>query len=136
MSPASSTEQAPDLARFAIGFDHRDRARLHALIDEVLDSEKWSEAAMVARFEAAWAQWNQLPAVAVSSWAGGALAALDFAGVAGQTVLVPSNTLMATPPAALRGRGRAQFVDCNRQDPFMAFADFHAHAPEHRPAAP
>src|ERR1700680_1000296 len=94
--PASaSRESVPDFSRFAIGFDHRDRARLHALIDEVLDSEKWSEAAMVARFEAAWAQWNQLPAVAVSSWSGGALAALDFAGVSGGTVLVPSNTFMA-----------------------------------------
>ncbi len=135
MSPASSTEQVPDFARFAIGFDHRDRARLHALIDEVLDSEKWSEAAMVARFEAAWAQWNQLPAVAVSSWAGGALAALDFAGVAGQTVLVPSNTFMATPLAALRAGGRVQFVDCNREDLCMSFADFEAKAQEHPPRA-
>ena len=42
----------PDYARFAIGFDERDRARLHALIDEVLDSNRWSEAAMTARFEA------------------------------------------------------------------------------------
>jgi dTDP-4-amino-4,6-dideoxygalactose transaminase len=135
MSPASSTEQVPDFARFAIGFDHRDRARLHALIDEVLDSEKWSEAAMVARFEAAWAQWNRLPAVAVSSWAGGALAALDFAGVAGETVLVPSNTFMATPLAVLRAGGRVQFVDCNREDLCMSFADFEARAQEHRPRA-
>jgi dTDP-4-amino-4,6-dideoxygalactose transaminase len=135
MSPASSTEQVPDFARFAIGFDHRDRARLHALIDEVLDSEKWSEAAMVARFEAAWAQWNQLPAVAFSSWSGGALAALDFAGVSGETVLVPSNTFMATPLAALRAGGRVQFVDCNREDLCMSFADFEAKAQEHRPRA-
>ena len=135
MTSASSTEQVPDFARFAIGFDHRDRARLHQLIDEVLDSEKWSEAAMVARFEAAWAQWNQLPAVAVSSWAGGALAALDFAGVAGETVLVPSNTFMATPLAALRAGGKVQFVDCNREDLCMSFADFEAKAREHRPRA-
>jgi dTDP-4-amino-4,6-dideoxygalactose transaminase len=135
MSTASSTEQVPDFARFAIGFDHRDRARLHALIDEVLDSEKWSEAAMVARFEAAWAQWNRVPAVAVSSWAGGALAALDFAGVAGETVLVPSNTFMATPLAVLRAGGRVQFVDCNREDLCMSFADFEARAQEHRPRA-
>ena len=29
--------------RFAIGFDERDRARLHALWDEVIDSQRWSE---------------------------------------------------------------------------------------------
>src|SRR5437764_3697483 len=135
MTSASSTEQAADFARFSIGFDHRDRARLHALIDEVLDSEKWSEAGMVARFEAAWAQWNELPAVAFSSWAGGALAALDFAGVAGETVLCPSNTFMATPLAAVRAGAEVQFVDCNREDLCMSFADFEAKAERHRPKA-
>src|SRR6059058_1124792 len=135
MTSASSTEQAHDFARFAIGFDHRDRARLHALIDEVLDSERWSEATMVARFEAAWAQWNELPAVALSSWAGGALAALDFAGVQGQTVLCPSNTFMATPLAALQAGARVQFVDCNREDLCMSLTDFQAKAEQHRPRA-
>ena len=33
----------PDLGRFAIGFDERDRARVHALWDEVFDSQRWSE---------------------------------------------------------------------------------------------
>ncbi len=128
-------ESIPDHSRFAIGFDHRDRARLHALIDEVLDSERWSEAAMTARFEAAWEAWNRLPAVAVSSWAGGALAALDFAGVEGETVLCPSNTFMATPLAALRSGAQVQFVDCNREDLCMSFADFEAKAEAFAPRA-
>src|SRR5204863_5783798 len=97
MTTASTTESVPDFSRFAIGFDHRDRSRLHALIDEVLDSNRWSEAEMVARFEAVWEMFNEAPAVALSSWAGGALAALHFAGVQDETVLCPSNTFMATP---------------------------------------
>jgi dTDP-4-amino-4,6-dideoxygalactose transaminase len=135
MTTASTTESAPEFSRFAIGFDHRDRARLHQLIDEVLDSEQWSEGAMVKRFESGWENWNELPAVAVSSWAGGALAALDFAGVEGETVLCPSNTFMATPLAALRSRARVEFVDCNRSDLCMSFADFEAKAERHRPRA-
>src|SRR5437764_5505918 len=135
MTSASSTEQAPDFARFAIGFDHRDRARLHALIDEVLDSERWSEAEMVARFEAAWEAYNGVPAVALSSWAGGALAALDFAQVTGETVLFPSNTFMATPLAALNAGAGVEFVGCNREDLCMSFADFEAKAQQHRPKA-
>ncbi len=61
----SSTEKmsVPDYGRFAIGFDQRDRARLHALIDEVLDSNRWSEGGLTARFEAAWREWNGLGAV-------------------------------------------------------------------------
>ena len=136
MTNASADPQSvPDYARFAIGFDHRDRARLHELIDDVLDSNRWSEADMAARFEAAWEAWNEAPAVAVSSWAGGAMAALHFAGVEGETVLCPSNTFMATPLAAIRAGARVEFVDCNREDLCMSFADFEAKAERHKPKA-
>ena len=132
MTTASSTT---DIGRFAIGFDHRDRARLHQLIDQVLDSERWTEAAMTERFEAAWERYNGAPAVALSSWAGGALAALSFAGVSGATVLCPSNTFMATPLAAINAGARVEFVDCNREDLCMSFADFEAKAEKHSPKA-
>jgi dTDP-4-amino-4,6-dideoxygalactose transaminase len=135
MTTASTTESVPEFSRFAIGFDHRDRARLHELIDEILDSEQWSEGAMTQRFESAWADWNELPAVAMSSWAGGALAALHFAGVRGETVLCPSNTFMATPLAAVQMGARVEFVDCNREDLCMSFADFEARAERRRPRA-
>jgi dTDP-4-amino-4,6-dideoxygalactose transaminase len=132
---ASATRRSAAHSRFAIGFDERDRARLHELVDEVLDSNRWTEATMTERFEAAWQAWNDLSAVAFSSWAGGALAALQFAGVAGETVLCPSNTFMATPLAAINAGGRVQFVDCNREDLCMSLADFEAKAEQHRPKA-
>jgi dTDP-4-amino-4,6-dideoxygalactose transaminase len=144
MTTASANDQsadrtgahdARDFGRFAIGFDERDRARLHALIDEVLDSGRWTEAELTRRFESAWEQHNGLPAVALSSWAGGALAALDFAGVSGETVLCPSNTFMATPLTAIRAGARVEFVDCNREDLCMSFADFERAAQQHRPKA-
>ena len=72
---------------------------------------------------------------ASSSWAGGALAALEFADVRGETVLCPSNTFMATPLAAIRAGARGRFVDCNREDLCMSFADFEAKAEQHRPKA-
>ncbi len=108
---------------------------MHALIDDVLDSNRWSEADLTARFEAGWEAWNDAPAVACSSWAGGALAALHFARVQGETVLCPSNTFMATPLAAIRAGARVEFVDCNREDLCMSFADFEAKAERHRPRA-
>jgi dTDP-4-amino-4,6-dideoxygalactose transaminase len=134
-SASASHQGAPDFARFAIGFDDRDRARLHTLIDEVLDSNRWSEAGLNARFEEAWEAWNGAPAVALSSWAGGAMAALHFAGVQGETVLCPSNTFMATPLAAIRSGAEVQFVDCNREDLCMSFADFERAAERHKPRA-
>jgi perosamine synthetase len=120
---------------FAIGFDPRDRRRLHALWDAVLDSQQWSEGTMVARFEAAWAKWNGLEAVALSGWGGGALAALAFAGVRGRRVLCPSNTFMATPLAIRAAGGQPVFVDCNREDLCMSANDLEEKIERHRPRA-
>jgi dTDP-4-amino-4,6-dideoxygalactose transaminase len=135
MTTVSSPQTVADYARFAIGFDPRDRARLHDLIDAVIDSGRWSEGEMTRRFEAAWTAYNGIPAVATGSWTGGALAALHFAGVQDQIVLCPSNTFMATPLAAVNAGARVEFVDCNREDLCMSFADFEAKAARHRPRA-
>ena len=120
---------------FAIGFDHRDRARLHELWDQVLDSEQWTEGSLVQGFESAWSGWNGLDAVAFGGWAGAAAAALDWADVRGRTVLCPSNTFMATPLSVLRAGGHVQFVDCNRDDLCMSFTDLERKLHEHKPRA-
>jgi perosamine synthetase len=144
MTTVSSHDSVPDLtrqpgaanfSRFAIGFDPRDRARVHALIDEVFDSGQWTEGPMLARFEAAWEAYHGVPSVAVSSWAGGALAALNFVGAQGEIVLCPSNTFMATPLAVTGAGASVQFVDCNREDLCMSFADFEAKAERFKPKA-
>jgi hypothetical protein len=58
-----------DASKFAIGFDHRDRARLFELWAEVLDSEQWSEGSKLEAFEARWAEWNGLGSGGLSRWA-------------------------------------------------------------------
>lgn len=126
---------SPSYDRFAIGFDRRDTARLHQLWDDVIASEQWSEGELTRRFEAAWSEWNGLPAVATASWTGAALAALAYAEVAGQRVLCPSNTFMATPLAIEASGGAAVFVDCNRDDLCMSFEDFERKAQATRPRA-
>jgi dTDP-4-amino-4,6-dideoxygalactose transaminase len=126
---------SPDIHSFAIGFDPRDRARLHQLWDEVIDSNQWSHGAFNQRFEAAWEAQNGAAAVATGSWSGAAVAALEFAGVRGEAVLCPSNTFMATPLAIIAAGGRPVFVDCNREDLCLSFADFERKAAEHKPRA-
>src|SRR5207248_3701709 len=99
------------------------------------DSQRWSEGPLTERFEQAWEAHHGLPAVALSSWAGGALAALDFARVQGETVLCPSNTFMATPLAAMRAGAQVEFVDCNREDLCISFDDLERKVDAHGPKA-
>src|SRR5262245_54238218 len=113
--------QPPSFSQFAIGFDRRDIPRLHALWDEVVASNQWSEGAMTRGFEESWSGWNGLGSVATSSWSGGALAALHYADVAGKDVLVPSNTFMATVLAIQQAGGNPVFVDARRDDLCMDF---------------
>src|SRR5258708_23314822 len=124
-----------DAARFAIGFDQRDRARLHTLWESVFDSERWSEGPLTQQFEAAWSASNGLGAVAFNGWTGAALAALEWAGVRGETVLCPSNTFMATPVSAITAGARIEVVDCNRDDLCMSFEDFERKVHQHKPKA-
>ena len=121
--------------RFAIGFDERDRQRLHALWDETIDSQRWSEGPLTERFEALWSDWNGAGAVAFGGWTGAALCALEYAGVRGETVLVPSNTFMATPLAAVHAGAKVEFVDCNREDLCMSLESLEAAIARHRPRA-
>ncbi|MGA8219010.1 MAG: aminotransferase class I/II-fold pyridoxal phosphate-dependent enzyme [Solirubrobacterales bacterium] len=98
-------------------------------------SERWSEGELTSRFESAWAELHGLGSVATGGWTGAALAALDFAGVAGEKVLCPSNTFMATPLSIIHSGGEPVFVDCNRDDLCMSFEDFERKAEQHKPRA-
>ena len=129
------TPATPDASTFSIGFDERDRARLHELWDGVIDSGQWTEGKVLADFESAWEARHGLTSVGLGGWTGGALAALEFAQVAGEPVLCPSNTFMATPLAIQYAGARPVFVDCNREDLCMSFADFEEKAERHRPKA-
>jgi dTDP-4-amino-4,6-dideoxygalactose transaminase len=124
-----------DASQFTIGFDHRDRDRVHKMWEEIFDSQRWSEGQFVQQFETLWADQNGLLARAFSGWAGGALAALNFIDVQGETVLCPSNTFMATVNSVMRAGGKVQFVDCNREDLCLSYEDFVRKAEEHRPKA-
>jgi dTDP-4-amino-4,6-dideoxygalactose transaminase len=131
----ASASMAVDATAFAIGFDERDRARLHALWDEVLDSGRWTEGPLVERLECDWERHLGAPACAFAGWSGAALAALDYAAVRGEAVLCPSNTFMATPLAILAAGGRPVFVDCNREDLCASAADLERQAEIHHPRA-
>jgi len=120
---------------FTIGFEKEDLATLHSYWDEIIAAQQWSEGKFTALFEERWSQYNRVGSVALSSWTGGALAALEYFDVKGRTVLCPSNTFMATPLSVIKAGGNVEFVDCNRSDLCMSLDDLEAKIDTHNPRA-
>ncbi len=121
--------------KFTIGFEKEDARKFHDHIDEIITSQKWTEAKFTKLFEEKWSEYNRLPAVAFSSWGGAALAALEFFDVRGRTVLCPSNTFMATPWSVVKAGGTVEFVDCNTADLCLSFEDLKQKVEMFKPAA-
>lgn len=121
--------------KFTIGFEKDDAKKLHQMWDEIIASHRWTEGKFTELFEEKWSAYNGSPAVAFSSWAGAALAALEFFNVKEKIVLCPSNTFMATPLSVLKAGGKVEFVDCNKEDFCMSFEDLKQKINEHKPAA-
>jgi dTDP-4-amino-4,6-dideoxygalactose transaminase len=99
--------------------------------DEIFTTQKWNEGRFTALFEEKWAEWNNVPAVATSSWAGAAMACMTYFNVKGKKVLCPTNTFMATPLAVTQSGGEVVFGDCNRSDLCLSYDAVTAAAAQH-----
>ena len=121
--------------KFKIGFDPRDKKRVFEYWDDIFTSQKWTEGKYTQLFEEKWANWNGAPAVAFSSWAGGAMACMEYFQLSGKKVLVPTNTFMATPLSVIKAGAEVVFGDCNREDLCLSFDSVVKAAKEHNLAA-
>ncbi len=121
--------------KFTIGFEKEDSRKFHECVDDIIVSQRWTEAKYTKLFEEKWSAHCGLPTVAFSSWGGAALAALEYFGLGGKTVLCPSNTFMATPFSVVKAGGRVEFVDCSRTDLCLSFEDLKRKVDEFKPAA-
>jgi len=120
--------------KFTIGFEKQDLEKLHQSWDDIIATQQWSEGKYTKTFEEKWSDYNQLEAVAFSSWGGAALAALEFFDVKGKTVLCPSNTFMATPLSVIKAGGNVEFVDCNKDDLCLSLEDLKLKIDKYNPA--
>lgn len=106
-----------------IPFDASCRRRYQELLEEVFDSNFWSEGPVMRRFEDAFAEFAGLPGKAVCNCGAGLLACMEYAGVRGGKVIVPSNTFRATALAARMAGAEVVYADCNRDDLCLSLED-------------
>lgn len=121
--------------RFTISFEIEDKKKLFEYWDKIINTQQWSEGYFTKLFEEKWSDYNQLHSVAFSSWAGAAMATLEFFNIRGKTVLCPSNTFMATPLSVVKAGGKVEFVDCNKSDLCISFKDLKQKVDIYKPIA-
>jgi perosamine synthetase len=99
------------------------RRQYYQLLDEVFDSNFWSDGPLLRRFEQEFGTLVGVPAKAISNGGAGLLAILEYLGVQGREVVVPANTFWATAQAAKKAGARVVYADCNREDLCLSLED-------------
>ena len=117
-----------------IPFEEEYRKKFFELENQIFDSNFWSEGKMLRTFEEKFGEYVKLDAKALSSGGAGLLAILEYIGIEGKDVLVPSNTFWADARAVKMAGGTPIYVDCNKSDLCMSFDDMKAKVTENTKA--
>jgi len=99
------------------------RDHYYRLLEEVFDSNFWSEGELLERFEQQFASFTGLQSVAFSSGGSALYALFSFAKVDGYEVIVPANTFYATAVAAKMAGAKIIYADCNKEDLCISLTD-------------
>lgn len=106
-----------------IPFEKEYRDEFYKLEEQIFDSSFWSEGNMQKQFEKEFGEYVKLGARAVSSGGAALLAILEYVGVRGKDVIVPSNTFWADARAVQMAGGNVIFADCNKEDLCLSLDD-------------
>ena len=104
-------------------FEKEYREKYYKLLDEVFESNFWSDGKMTRTFEEKFCEYTGLYSCAVTNGGSGLLSILEYVDVRNKEVIVPANTFWATAQAAKKAGARVVYADCNREDLCMSYAD-------------
>ena len=104
-------------------FEKECREKYYKKLDEIFDSNFWSDGKVTREFEEKFGEYTGLSACAVTSGGAGLLSILDYVNVKGAEVIVPANTFWATAQAAKKAGAKVVYADCNKEDLCMSYDD-------------
>ena len=104
-------------------FEKEYREKYYKKLDEIFDSNFWSDGKVTREFEEKFGEYTGLSACAVTNGGAGLLSILDYVDVKGAEVIVPANTFWATAQAAKKAGAKVVYADCNKEDLCMSYED-------------
>jgi len=97
-------------------FEKEYRNAYHQKIEQIFDSNFWSEGKMVREFEDKFSAYINCPSLAVCNGGAGLLTIFEYLNVKDCDVIVPANTFWATSVAVKKAGGNVIYADCNQYD--------------------
>lgn len=104
-------------------FEKEYREEFYRLLDQVFDSNFWSDGKVTQQFEEKFQEMTGLYSCAVTSGGAGLLSIFEYVDVRGKDVIVPANTFWATTQAAKMAGANIIYADCNRDDLCLSYDD-------------
>lgn len=104
-------------------FEKEYREEYYKLLDQVFDSNFWSDGKVTQLFEEKFQKMTDLYSCAVTSGGAGLLSIFEYVDVRGKDVIVPANTFWATTQAAKMAGANIVYADCNRDDLCLSYED-------------
>jgi len=119
--------------KFKIEVTEDDQDYIFSRFSDIFATSVWTEGKYIKEFEERFGSYVGVESVATNSWAGAAIALLEYIDVRDQTVLVPSNTFMASVLAPMKAGANVEFADCNKYDLCMSAEDLELKIKKYRP---
>lgn len=104
-------------------FEEEYRKKYYQLLDEVFESNFWSDGKMTQIFEEKFEAFTNLHSCAMTSGGAGLLSIFEYINVRGYDVIVPTNTFWATTQAAKMAGANIIYADCNKEDLCLSYQD-------------
>lgn len=99
-----------------IPFYKENREAYYDLLDQVFESNMWSDGKMQKIFEKKFEEFCGIGSRAVSSGGAGLLTILNYIDVKGYDVIIPANTFWATAQSVKMAGGNVVYADCTKED--------------------
>ncbi|MBF0299188.1 MAG: aminotransferase class I/II-fold pyridoxal phosphate-dependent enzyme [Oligoflexia bacterium] len=106
-----------------IPFEEEYKKKYYSLIDQIFDSNFWSDGKMLALFEEKFSEYANLNSVALSNGGTALLSIFHYLNVKNYEVIIPTNTFYATSVAAKMAGADIVYADCNRGDLCISLED-------------
>lgn len=104
-------------------FEEKYRKMFYKHLDDIFDSNLWSEGRKIKEFEEKFSEYINIPSLSVSNGGTALLCVYEYLNLKNKDIIIPANTFWATAVAAKMVGANIIYADCNKYDLCISLED-------------